>query len=631
MIEQQVLNELKEYFEKIYSDPVNHHIDSLTYPVLKSLVTKNTWVKREEVIEYIKSQYDTHSQWGRGLLKFDNLFSHRFDKGEAQDFLNKFVDYENATDGNLKIKAAYKLKDECRSAIESYMATDPISSDQVDSLIRARLEYLQSREGASTNKKLMPKIWKISHGKPGIMSDESHQYLINNNLVAVGFPESHTQGRRFRREIKEGDYFYLVRNSKIILLGLFTTDDFKPAPEAFGKPEWSARQFESVAQSQFPSSMVLGKDGWKPTANNTVFEISKNNLLEFERSILVPAFNLTLDDLKMEVYTSQNESVDMGKVAMSLNQIFYGPPGTGKTFNTVKAALQILENTLNLLGEFKEQKARFDQLKSEGRIEFVTFHQSFSYEDFVEGIRAQTEAGQVKYDVKPGIFKKLADKASEDKDQPYVLIIDEINRGNTSKIFGDLITLIEKTKRAGEDEEVVLTLPYSGKDHPFSVPNNLYIIGTMNTADRSLALIDTALRRRFDFVEMMPKPDLIKVDFVDGVDVKKLLTKMNERIECLYDREHTIGHAFFMKLTKASKVDDLARIFRNNILPLLEEYFFEDWEKISQVLGKSGIYKEQKFANLGFEPSANSYRRDEEKLVLPSTYQAIYSDTSDNE
>lgn len=631
MTEQQIFNELKEYFEKIYADPVNHHIDSLTYPVLKSLVAKSSWAKREEVIEYIKSQYDTHNQWGRGLLKFDNLFSHRFDKGEAQDFLNKFVEYENATEGNLKIKAAYKLKDECRSAVESYMATNAISSDQVDSLISARLDYLQSRDGGSTNKKVMPKVWKISHGKAGIMSDESNQFLIDNNLVAVGFSESDTQGRRFRQEVKQGDYFYLVRNSKIILLGQFTTEECKSAPEGFGQPGWTAREFKPLAQAQFPASLVPGKDGWQPSGYTTVFEVPKNKLGEFETSILKPAFDLTLNDLNVEAYTLQKESADMKMQSPSLNQIFYGPPGTGKTFNTVKAALQILENTLNPSGEFKEQKVRFDQLKSEGRIEFVTFHQSFSYEDFVEGIRAKTDGGQVNYYVKPGVFKELADKARENKEQPYVLIIDEINRGNTSKIFGDLITLIEKTKRAGEDEEVVLTLPYSGKDQPFSVPNNLYIIGTMNTADRSLALIDTALRRRFDFVEMMPQSDLIKAGVVDGVDVKKLLTKMNERIECLYDREHTIGHAFFMKLTDASKITDLARIFKNNILPLLEEYFFEDWEKISQVLGKSGVYKEHKFGNLGFEPSAKSYRRDEEKLMLPATYQAIYSDTSDNE
>ncbi len=328
----------------------------------------------------------------------------------------------------------------------------------------------------------------------------------------------------------------------------------------------------------------------------------------------------------------QDESYEKPAMSdMSLNQIFYGPPGTGKTFNTVKAALQILENTTNPLGEFKEQKARFDKFKSEGRIEFVTFHQSFSYEDFVEGIRANADSEQIKYSVQPGVFKKIAEKAGGDRNQPYVLIIDEINRGNTSKIFGDLITLIEKTKRAGEDEAVELTLPYSGKT--FSVPNNLYIIGTMNTADRSLALIDNALRRRFDFIEMIPRADLIKVSDIDGVDIKKLLTKINERIEALYDREHTIGHAFFMKLTEKSKVDDLAKIFKNNILPLLEEYFFEDWEKISQVLSKSAIYEEHKFSNLDpdFDSLGKIYRRDDAKLKYPSTYQAIYSNASVNE
>jgi hypothetical protein len=631
MTDQQALNELKEYFAKIYSEPDKYQIDCLTYPVLKFLVTKQSWVPREKIIDYIKDHYQTHNQWGRGLLKFDNLFSHRFDKGDAQAFLNKFVEYENAKEGNLKIKINYKLKDTYRSDVENYMQENVVEDSQVKSLVDARLDYLQSTEDSENTEELTPKIWKISHGKNGTMSDKSHQFLIKNNLVAVGFSENDTQGKRFRSEIKEGDYFYLVRNSTIVLLGMFTTGKCKPAPEAAGQPGWTAREFKSIAQAQFSSSKVMGQDGWQPKGYTTVFEIPDNKLPEFEKSILKPAFNLTLSDLNDEINVSQNQSTSTAKIVISLNQIFYGPPGTGKTFNTVKAALQILENTTNPLGEFKEQKTRFDQFNSDGRIEFVTFHQSFSYEDFVEGIRAESNDGKLSYPIKNGVFKELVIKAETHPNQPYVLIIDEINRGNTSKIFGDLITLIEKTKRAGEDEAVKLTLPYSKT--PFSVPNNLYILGTMNTADRSLALIDTALRRRFDFVEMMPNPQLIKVSDIDGVDVKKLLTTINERIEVLYDREHTIGHAFFMKLTAKSTIDDLENIFKNNMLPLLEEYFFEDWEKISQVLGKSGIYDEHKFSNLGpnFDSLGKSYRRVDEKLKEPSTYQAIYQSASVDE
>jgi len=172
----------------------------------------------------------------------------------------------------------------------------------------------------------------------------------------------------------------------------------------------------------------------------------------------------------------------------------------------------------------------------------------------------------------------------------YVLIIDEINRGNISKIFGELITLIEPSKRAGNDEPLEVTLPHSSK--PFSVPNNLHIIGTMNTADRSLAMMDTALRRRFDFKEMMPKPELFEDCLVNDINLTKLLEVMNKRIEVLYDREHTLGHAFLFPTCNAMNAGDeveafslLQSAFQNKIIPLLEEYFYEDWSKISLVLG----------------------------------------------
>ncbi|PSV63677.1 hypothetical protein C9J48_06365 [Photobacterium profundum] len=171
----------------------------------------------------------------------------------------------------------------------------------------------------------------------------------------------------------------------------------------------------------------------------------------------------------------------------------------------------------------------------------------------------------------------------------FVLVIDEINRGNISKIFGELITLIEPSKRKGATEQIDVVLPHTGDN--FSVPDNLHIIGTMNTADRSLAMMDTALRRRFDFVEMMPKPELLSGVSVNGIDLQKLLTVLNQRIEVLYDREHTLGHAFFMtvkekrdQVDENAAFDELQSVFKNKIIPLLEEYFFEDWDKIRLVL-----------------------------------------------
>jgi 5-methylcytosine-specific restriction protein B len=371
-----------------------------------------------------------------------------------------------------------------------------------------------------------------------------------------------------------------------------------------------------------------------------------------------------------------------------VNQILYGPPGTGKTYNTINEALRILEPRL-LADPGVEREAlleAFNRYKAAGQIVFCTFHQSFSYEDFVEGLRANTDNGQVRYSVEAGIFKQLCQEAAKISDQPtadellngfieqvaenpltletsrgkrfavsykygnatltcmpeaseagrelpanishirqyiqgirpgniycesyvkgiadhiiaqlprdvdsqklsrlglkpFVLIIDEINRGNISRIFGELITLIEPSKRAGEPEALSVQLPYSKE--PFAVPSNVNLIGTMNTADRSLASLDIALRRRFTFKEMPPiYEDLDKID-VAGLNIALLLRKMNARIEVLLDRDHCLGHAYFLPLRKENTIDKLAFIFRQQILPLLQEYFFEDWERIAWVL-----------------------------------------------
>jgi hypothetical protein len=260
-----------------------------------------------------------------------------------------------------------------------------------------------------------------------------------------------------------------------------------------------------------------------------------------------------------------------------LNQILYGPPGTGKTHKTTKLAVEICGGNGGLPRE--ELKARYEELRKDGRISFVTFHQSYGYEDFIEGLRPELKDGQVSYRVRPGIFREACAAAAKSPSQNHVLIIDEINRANISKVFGELITLLEPDKRDGKPNAITVKLPYSQES--FSVPSNLYVIGTMNTADRSIALLDTALRRRFEFEEMQPDYTTLPEGLVGGVDLREMLKAMNDRIEYLYDRDHTIGHAYFMNV---KTLVDLDVVFRRKVIPLLQEYFYENWSKVLLVL-----------------------------------------------
>ncbi|MDR2570570.1 MAG: AAA family ATPase [Oscillospiraceae bacterium] len=393
-----------------------------------------------------------------------------------------------------------------------------------------------------------------------------------------------------------------------------------------------------------------------------------------------------------------------GAVMEEKNIILYGPPGTGKTYNTVRYAVSIIEDKpLNEIytEEYSVIRERYLEHKKNGLIAFTTFHQSYGYEDFIEGIRPimaseeDTEENKdLKYEVHPGVFKEFCWNAergtyksnddifdaswdkliasgkennntynftrrtgtvietklindfkfrvnwqseqgshndfnkeavrqqwlsdinrekfsgggrfmfdarqaiidemerhfelhynSDNARKNHIFIIDEINRGNISKIFGELITLIEPSKRVGEVEELKTILPYSNDN--FGVPNNVYIVGTMNTADRSIAMMDTALRRRFEFIEVRPDSDEIrKRDIVvEGIDIANLLDTMNKRIQVLHDREHTIGHSFFLVLENDCTIKRLAKIFEKKIIPLLQEYFYDDYDKICLVLG----------------------------------------------
>ena len=295
-----------------------------------------------------------------------------------------------------------------------------------------------------------------------------------------------------------------------------------------------------------------------------------------------------MESLRIELVEppGNGETIDDGNgktkpkehISDSLNTILYGPPGTGKTYSTFRKCVEIC---------FKDEEVNTDQVKKRyqeliaaQRIEFVTFHQSYSYEEFVEGLRPVSERGSGGFSLEPkqGVIRRIADRASTDSKRAYVLVIDEINRANVSKVLGELVTLLEEDKRQDQKNEISVKLPYSGED--FTLPPNLHILGTMNTADRSIALLDTALRRRFQFEEMPPDPN--KLTTIDEIDLPKVLSAINERLEWYIDRDHLIGHAWFMGAKSKREIDD---IMHNKIIPLIVEYFYEDWEKVQSVLG----------------------------------------------
>ncbi len=326
---------------------------------------------------------------------------------------------------------------------------------------------------------------------------------------------------------------------------------------------------------------------WKGKKEDDLFKKIENGMWTLREGIFED------EEIKKDnINENTNERNNSGKVyKQPLNQILYGPPGTGKTYNTIIKAMEIIgtikinydkeHNVLN----YEELQEEFNKLKQSKQIEFVTFHQSYSYEEFIEGIKPviNDNNNDIKYEYNYGIFKELCLRAEKDKENNYVIVIDEINRGNISKIFGELITLIEEDKRIGNKHELKLTLPYSKES--FGIPNNLYIIGTMNTSDRSIASVDIALRRRFKFIEMMPKSKLVAdISIKDDNSFKDIFEALNEKITILLDRDHQIGHSYFMQ-NKIKSIDDLKNIWFDEILPLLNEYFYNDWDKLQALLG----------------------------------------------
>ena len=310
-------------------------------------------------------------------------------------------------------------------------------------------------------------------------------------------------------------------------------------------------------------------------------------LLQQHEKMLIADIQSKVDSLKLGVKINVAAELDMHDVAPApLAGVIRKTPRIFNKYNTGEWYVDFVR-VQQARPDFYEKFLKKSSVTK--RYNFVTFHQSYAYEDFIEGIRPEyiTASKSIDYSPKPGVFKLLCKEAHDHPEKEYAIFIDEINRGNISEIFGELISLIETDKREGETGALSAILPYSKT--VFSVPSNVNVYGTMNTADRSIDQIDIALRRRFKFKPMRPDTAIIKSEMelqgvdacdIDGVDLIKLVDTLNARIELLLDAQHSLGHALFLGATSIEKI---AGVIRNSVIPLLEEYFYDDVQKIQLI------------------------------------------------
>ena len=397
------------------------------------------------------------------------------------------------------------------------------------------------------------------------------------NLYIEKFPEKNNRERgqdvgqiwSFLDRLKIGDYV-VFGDGSVAHIGQIVSDYYFDTTNQNQDPDYTNNKkvnwLKDVAYRDLPKD--LHKAFY---AIRSIFSLNeyKSVILDLlnNRAVDIDEQDETVSTEIMEGSDMKNRQPRINKTH-PLNSILYGAPGTGKTYSTAEYALAIIENrkvdtTQKAVGERAALMSRYKEMVKTGQIVFTTFHQSYGYEDFIQGLRPDTESETMKFRPVDGVFKMISDRA----------LADEINRGNISKIFGELITLIEDDKRWGEANQLSVTLP-SGQI--FAVPNNLYIVGTMNSADKSISLIDTALRRRFYFIEKAPDYSTI-----ENATLKAVLEKLNQYIKTeLRSTDLLIGHAFFIGKTE----DDLADVMNGQIIPLLYEYFYDDEARVKRAL-----------------------------------------------
>jgi len=641
-------------------------------------------------------------------------------------------------------------------------------------------------------------VYKISMS-PKDINDDIYEMFLQQGFIVVHRDtlkmagSSLSQGQIFSAEIKINDYFYLSRGNKYFeLIGKITSDAEPCSNSEWRNKGWVQRSFEIIKESFSDNQYKNVKKWWTPNFNSTCIQIPKNEIVLANSLIFEPFFGIKFTQ-GLPPIKNNNQ---MNNQNNSLNQILYGPPGTGKTYNSINKAISITNPAFANWQKREDVKNEYDRLVKDNKILFTTFHQSMSYEDFIEGIKPNQIENRdtLSYEIKAGIFKIACARAAylchkkhiqakggsmatykfddlynsfiesikpsirnnqyptyktitgkdveifevnsqgsirarakgskatqvapltqenieklynkyknisdidnlsqireavqvsprstefyavfggikkfeenympdntideeevsidtmEDEDkvkkftagiyndaiiqfgkeaEAVVLILDEINRGNVSQIFGELITLIEDDKRIGRPECLEVILPYSKSK--FAIPPNLFLVGTMNTADRSVEALDTALRRRFAFEELPPKYDLNELQYsYGGVKGHEILQTINKRIEKLLDKDHLIGHSYFILKNSENVEIKLKNSFYKNIIPLLQEYFFGDFGKIGLVLGQGFVNlknwdeKSDSFAEFDHESSGDFESKSIYQIIdyrAPSDYE----------
>lgn len=460
------------------------------------------------------------------------------------------------------------------------------------------------------------KMWKISPGKKASLWDECR----DGAYVCVGWPEvgdlrdygaRDDFGERFSelyadglysgkanvtarkanevwriRELAVGDRIVAADGkSKVLAVGTVVEPIY-----SFDKERGDYPHLIHVDWDLAYAKTITTQGGWLNTIDK-VTSSARAEILQGPSTKQADPIDV-VDNEDIELYTQISESLNRRKQV-----VLYGPPGTGKTYHARRFAAWWLQGgaadhaAAGAIADAAALSATEVALRADGRWELVTFHPSYGYEDFIEGFRPviSQAGGGVTLDLQDGIFKSLCERAAKRPGERFLLVIDEINRANVSKVFGELITLIESDKRG-------LTVTLQQSKTSFAVPPNLYVLGTMNTADRSITLLDAALRRRFSFIELMPASDKLESD----LGLIDLLEGLNRRLADVVGRERQIGHAFFMPGGKVvSDVEDFARIIREEIVPLLQEYCYDEYDDLEQILGSQVVDAKARLLHLG--------------------------------